>query len=322
MPAADAAWLHMDRPTNPMVVNALVRLAGVPELERVTAVIEERMVRRFPRFRQRVADPLGRTPAFEDDPFFEVGNHVHRRALPEPGDRAALETLVGELITPPLDPGKPLWHAYLIEGYGEGAALLWRIHHSIADGIALAEVMLSITDGPDAEMPRRPHRTHAEEDEGPHHGLLHDLVEGVRRDTATAAKLLASPPDAPTALRQPLSGTRRVAWTQPFPLQRVKDSCHRLRVTVNDMLLAALAATLAVAARRGRRAAGGDPRDGAGQPAAARPPGPGRARQRLRPDPARAAARRDAPGRAPAPGQQPDELAQGTPTRRRSPSAC
>ncbi len=105
--------------------------------------------------------------------------------------------------------------------------------------------MLSITDGPDAEMPRRPHRTHAEEDEGPHHGLLHDLVEGVRRDTATAAKLLASPPDAPTALRQQLSGTRRVAWTRPFPLQRVKDSCHRLRVTVNDMLLAALAASLA-----------------------------------------------------------------------------
>jgi diacylglycerol O-acyltransferase / wax synthase len=245
MPAADAAWLHMDRATNPMVVNAVIRLAETPELDRVTAVIEERMVQRFRRFRQRVADPLGRTPAFEDDPYFEIGNHVHRRALPAPGDAAALEALVGDLITPPLDPGKPLWHVYLIEGYEDGAALLWRIHHSIADGIALAEVMLSITDGPDAEAPRRPPRTHAEEDEGPHHGLLHDLVEGVRRDTATAAKLLASPPDAATALRQPLSGTRRVAWTQPFPLQRVKDSCHRLRVTVNDMLLAALAATLA-----------------------------------------------------------------------------
>ena len=245
MPAADAAWLHMDRPTNPMVVNSLVQLASPPELDRVRAVIGERMVARFPRFRRRVVDPLGRTPAFEDDPFFEIGNHVHRRALPAPGDRAALEALVGDLITPPLDPGKPLWHVYLIEGYGEGAALLWRIHHSIADGIALAEVMLSITDGPDNGMPRRPPRSHAEDEEGPHHSLLHNLVGGARRDAATVAKLLASPADAETTLRQSLSGTRRVAWSQPFTLQRVKDSCHKLRVTVNDMLLTALAATLA-----------------------------------------------------------------------------
>ena len=245
MPAADAAWLHMDRPTNPMVVNSLVQLASPPELDRVRAVIGERMVARFPRFRRRVVDPLGRTPAFEDDPFFEIGNHVHRRALPAPGDRTALEALVGDLITPPLDPGKPLWHVYLIEGYGEGAALLWRIHHSIADGIALAEVMLSITDGPDNGTPRRPPRSHAEDEEGPHHSRLHNLVGGARRDAATVAKLLASPADAETTLRQSLSGTRRVAWSQPFTLQRVKDSCHKLRVTVNDMLLTALAATLA-----------------------------------------------------------------------------
>lgn len=244
MPAADAAWLHMDRATNPMVVNALVRLGAEPDPELVTAVIEERMVRRFPRFRQRVVDPLGRTPAFEDDPFYAIGNHVHRRALPAPGDRAALEELVGDLITPPLDPGKPLWHAYLIEGYGEGAALLWRIHHSIADGIALAEVMLSIADREGERQPRQP-RPPAGADEGPHHGRLHDLLDTARRDAGTVGKLLASAADAPTALRQPLSGTRRVAWTEPFPLARVKDGCHKLRVTVNDMLLAALAASLA-----------------------------------------------------------------------------
>ena len=39
-----------------------------------------------------------------------------------------------------------MWHAYLIEGFGEGAAVLWRIHHCIADGIALARVLLSITE--------------------------------------------------------------------------------------------------------------------------------------------------------------------------------
>jgi WS/DGAT/MGAT family acyltransferase len=275
MPAADSAWLHMDSATNPMVVNAVGRLGGVPDFERLAGVIEERMVGRFPRFRQRVADRLGRAPQFEDDPFFELGNHLQRLALPAPGDRGALESLVGDLITPPLDPGKPLWHAYLIEGFDGGAALLWRIHHCIADGIALGRVMLSVADGPGAERfePPPPEPEHERGALGrlaaapgggvsagrgvagaavhestaalAHPAHLRELASGALRDASTVAKLLASPADAPTALRGPLSGTRRVAWSDPFPLDTVKDSCHRRRVTVNDLLLTALAATFA-----------------------------------------------------------------------------
>ena len=78
MPAADAAWLHMDRPTNPMVVNGLIRLGGVPDLEDVLEVIDLRLVGRFPRFRQRVVERRGRTPAFADDPGFDLRRHVER----------------------------------------------------------------------------------------------------------------------------------------------------------------------------------------------------------------------------------------------------
>ena len=42
----------------------------------------------------------------------------------------------------PLDRSRPLWEVYLIDGYGDGAAVLMRMHHCIADGIALARVML------------------------------------------------------------------------------------------------------------------------------------------------------------------------------------
>jgi WS/DGAT/MGAT family acyltransferase len=273
MPAADAAWLHMDSATNPMVVNSVVLLGGVPSYERVAGLIEERMVGLYPRFRRRVVERLGRAPAFEDDPDFAIADHLHRVALPAPGDRGALEAMVGDLITPPLDPNKPLWHAYLIEGFGDGAAMLWRIHHSIADGIALAQVMLSITDGPGVEHPEPAppaeskgalgrlasapgqaasaaravagaavHETSAALAHPDH---LRRLASDARRDAATVAKLLAAPADAPTALRRPLTGSRRVAWTEPFPLDRLKDSGHRRRVTVNDLLLTALAAALA-----------------------------------------------------------------------------
>jgi WS/DGAT/MGAT family acyltransferase len=273
LPAADAAWLHMDRPTNPMVVNGLISLGDTPELETVAEVIERRLTARFPRFRQRIVDQLGRAPAFEEDPFFDLANHLHRRVLPPPGDQAALEALVSDLITSPLDPGKPLWHAYLIESYEGGSAMLWRIHHCIADGIALAQVMLSITDGPAAarqpiaEPPAAPgaaHRLGAAAGAGAaaarnlagaaahesaatlaHPRHLAEFGAAALRDVSTAAKLVASPADPPTALRRPLAGARRVAWSQPFPLQRIKDACHRRRVTVNDLLIYALAATLA-----------------------------------------------------------------------------
>jgi WS/DGAT/MGAT family acyltransferase len=262
----------MDRPANPMVVNSLVLLGGMPEYDVVAELLEERLVRRFPRFRRRVADPLGRRPAFEDDPTFELSNHLHRLALPMPGDRGALEELIGDLIDPPLDPNRPLWHVYLIEGHEGGAAVLWRIHHCIADGIALSRVLLSVTDAVDPEI-----RAHPSPGNGPgtlrrlagvpgeaiaatrkltgtvvHEGMeslahpdhLRELAGGARRDVSTAVKLLASPADAPTSLRAPLTGTRRVVWSAPFSLAEIKEASHRRRVTINDMLVAALAAAL------------------------------------------------------------------------------
>jgi WS/DGAT/MGAT family acyltransferase len=232
------------------------------------------MVGRFPRFSQRVVDPIGRRPAFEDDPAFDLSNHLHRRALPAPGDRAALEELVSDLVTPPLDPNRPLWHAYLIEGYEGGAVVLWRIHHCIADGIALSRVLLSTTDGADLETdgealptaespPSALGRVASIPGEAAgaagrlagavaHEGMetlahpdhARELARTALQDVATTAKLIGAPADARTPLRVPLTGMRRVAWSDPVPLQAIKEAGHRRRVTINDLLLTALAAAL------------------------------------------------------------------------------
>jgi len=126
LPSADAAWLHMDTRLNPMVVNAVIWFDEPIDLARARDVVQQRLVDEFPRFRQRVAEPFGRPPRFEDDLEFDIDQHLHRIALPAPGDHRALEELVSDLITPPLDPTRPLWHTYLIEGFGEGCALLFR----------------------------------------------------------------------------------------------------------------------------------------------------------------------------------------------------
>jgi len=56
MSNADAAWLHMDRPTNLMVVNALLWFEEPVDVDRVREILRSRLVEPFPRFRQLVTE--------------------------------------------------------------------------------------------------------------------------------------------------------------------------------------------------------------------------------------------------------------------------
>ncbi len=143
----DAAWLHMEHPANLMMVTGVLTFDEPLDFTALTRVIGEGL-KPFPRFHQRVVEPrlpLG-SPRWELDPGFDLHSHVHRVALPFPGDQQALQELVSDLMSTPLDFSKPLWQFHLIEGYGSGCAVLARLHHAIADGIALIQVLLSLTD--------------------------------------------------------------------------------------------------------------------------------------------------------------------------------
>jgi diacylglycerol O-acyltransferase len=143
----DAAWLHMEDPTNLMMVTGVLLFDEPIDFGRLRAVVAERLLR-WPRFIQRVVEPrfsFG-APRWETDPHFDLRAHVHRVALAPPGGKAELEELVSDLMSAPLDFTKPLWQYHLIEGYGSGCALVCRLHHAIGDGIALVSVLLSMTD--------------------------------------------------------------------------------------------------------------------------------------------------------------------------------
>lgn len=271
MPTADTAWLRMDRPTNLMVITAVSLFDQPVDWERYRAVAQRRVVDRYPRFRQRVVEsrlPL-RAPAWEDDPDFALEHHMHHIALPAPGDQTALQELVGDLMATPLDRNRPLWQTYMVDGFGEGAATVTRIHHCVADGIALARVMLSLTDSaPDAEI----EPPEAAADGAGRSGGLGGLIGGagrlgvtvvrqgvhiatspghaaslagaIARDGATAVRLLLTPADAATAFKGDPGLSRRVAWTSSLPLTEIKRIAHANAATVNDVLLAAVTGAL------------------------------------------------------------------------------
>jgi WS/DGAT/MGAT family acyltransferase len=84
---------------------------------------------------------------WELDPKFDIRSHLHRIALPSPGNKEALQELISDLTATPLDPTKPLWQAHYIENFQNGGSVLFvRIHHCIGDGVSLIRVLLSMAD--------------------------------------------------------------------------------------------------------------------------------------------------------------------------------
>ena len=157
MTYADNFWLCMDDPANLMVITAFMEFEELVDFKRLTATVEQRLTS-FSRFRKRVVkSPYGvGSPTWEFDSHFDIRSHLHRVALPGRGDKIELQNMVGDLMTTPLDYKKPLWQVHLIENYGKGCVVLFRIHHCIADGIALVHILLSAADiDPDAPSPER-----------------------------------------------------------------------------------------------------------------------------------------------------------------------
>ncbi|MFY9639745.1 MAG: wax ester/triacylglycerol synthase domain-containing protein, partial [Rhodomicrobium sp.] len=144
MSPVDTTWLRMDRPANPMVIIGVLIVEGPVKLD----LLEERLAERFlaiPRFRQKVEIRSGEY-WWVEDPHFERFRHIKRVRLPGKGDKEELQRYIAELASEPLDKMRPLWQLRVVEHYEGGAAVVIRIHHAIADGMALVGVMMSITD--------------------------------------------------------------------------------------------------------------------------------------------------------------------------------
>ncbi len=140
----DTSWLRMDLPTNLMVIVGVLIFEGRLEVKQLKRTLENRFLA-FRRFRQKaVQDSTGAW--WEDDEAFDIDSHVHRVALPGKGGKAELQAFVSDLASTPLDFTKPLWQYHLVENYDGGSALVMRIHHCYADGIAMVQVMLSMTE--------------------------------------------------------------------------------------------------------------------------------------------------------------------------------
>jgi len=232
----DAAWLRMDRETNPLTITSVLHFDEPVDAARLEAVVRERLLA-YPRFVQRVDE--GRLVShWEPDPHFDLRNHFHRAALPSPGGRAALGELVSDLMSTPLDRSRPLWQLHCVEGYEGGSAVVMRLHHAIADGVALVGVMLSLTDeGTGLAVPS------VGAPPPPPVGAV-GMVKRIGAEAATAGRLILLPSDPASALRGALGSRKIAAWSGPIDLATIKAIARRASAKVNDVLMAAVSAAL------------------------------------------------------------------------------
>lgn len=260
MSAVDRAWLEMDGPHNPMVVSAVLDYGKVDDLEAMVRHIVERLLR-YPRFRQYV-DESGSAPLWRDGGDLLMSYHVRIFHLDDDAPAHDVAHAVARELAHPLDRALPLWRLTFFVRSDGGVTMLFRAHHALADGIALVGVLMSCTD--EAGLKSAPlarhgdllDRTLARVDAtvAQLKSVGNLVFNGVQRRQfiaehlheggealAAIGRVLTLPDDNPPALRVPLQGERRVAWTDTLEFAPIRRRARALGVKINDLFLAALA---------------------------------------------------------------------------------
>jgi len=268
--AVDTTWLRMDRPQNLMIIVGVWMVEGPVALDRLEDQLAERMLT-YRRFRQKV-EYTATGVYWRDDPHFDLAHHIKRVRLPGRGGKRALERFVGDLASEPLDFNHPLWTVHIVERYEGGAAVIFRWHHAIADGVALVGVTMALVDGPEGKARRPPP---LDEDEGWLQTLMAPVVAAINAGTQAStstlgtafglarhplrtvgylrdgagvagelAYLLMMKSDSATCFKGKPTGSKRVAWCEPLKLPEVKAVSGALGCSINDILLSCVAGAM------------------------------------------------------------------------------
>jgi len=145
--SGDALFLYLEREGMPLNVASVSIFEGHISLQGCSRFIESKLPL-IPRYRQRIAPPpfgIG-APRWEFDPEFDIRHHVHQVTLKH-GTDAEVKAIAGAILSTMLDRRHPLWDFTLIHGLqGDRTAIVTRMHHCLADGLAGVSLMNALMD--------------------------------------------------------------------------------------------------------------------------------------------------------------------------------
>jgi len=251
----------METPINPMMITVAISFNGHINYDRLVKDLGV-IVQRYRRFRQRIIRPqqIFRRPYWEDDPSSRVEDHIERIELENPSETGAVEQMVNKIMNIPLDFAHPLWQLTLVDNLPEGSIIIVRIHHCIADGISLMQVLLQMTHPAPEEQKGEPKQSEPNSNREPN--IMPTMVQSASNNTAvgvatkatagvglgyrkpTIPELIAASlrivfrmPDPPTILKKPLGQVKKAVWSEAFSVPEIKKIAQSRQATINDVLM-------------------------------------------------------------------------------------
>lgn len=251
MSASDSVMWTIERdPQLRSTVLALCLFDRLPDMVQLRARIQD-ATSRLPRLRQRV-EPAGLgslTPRWVDDSGFDPRYHFREIAAPDPGPDRWLLDFAGTLAEGGFDRTRPPWEIVVVGGLHDGAAaLLFKLHHSLTDGVGGMQLLAAILDEGGELPPSRPRP-------GPVNNLARCVagaitnpagaVTGGLRTAASVARLLA--PAGPR--RSPVMVGHGTNWrydTIDRPFGAFRSAAAGSGHSVNDVFVAGVTGGLRI----------------------------------------------------------------------------
>ncbi|MCD2146657.1 WS/DGAT domain-containing protein [Gordonia paraffinivorans] len=260
MTGPDALMLNMESASNPMHTLKVAVLdtsrRGRPvELAELAALLPQ-YLGKFPRATQRIQWVRGCSarPYWVPDTDFDVTRHLDERRVSAPGRRADLDAVLSDLAVEQLDRDHPLWALTLVHGLEGGRqAIVVRVHHAVADGLAVLNTFMAATAEPGHAVEPAPVAVPADDVDtralsrsarAESRRLARELpalVKAVRRSVAQRRKVenadrIPKPFTARRTSFNSRSGATRVCASADIPLYAVQQIALAANTTVNGAL--------------------------------------------------------------------------------------
>jgi diacylglycerol O-acyltransferase len=271
--------LDDDQPARRPIITIVVMFDRGPDPAALAERVE-RLSRRLPRFRARVAPSRLPTapPRWESDPDFDLSRHLRTVVASQPISLEYLLRLAEPVASDLLDRGRPPWQICLVGDLHGGGALIVQLHHTFTDGLGAMKVASELFDLERQPPPRVAEPAPADPrpwpDQGrpsPHEGVWEDLAYEAERSVDVARRLI---PWATSGIRDAVVDPERrcrstlellQSWrglagaaSRPgspilagrstgtrfaaleFPLSELRSAARRAGGTINDVFLAAV----------------------------------------------------------------------------------
>ncbi len=211
----DATLLFIETASTTSTVGLICRFDGPIPFDEYVRDFRRCRIQRLPRFSQVIA-PVPLTlnfPTWEDDPNFNLDDHLHEISLAPPVAERDLMAEVSRLVDPRIDFSRSPWNIYIVNGLEDGgSAVVFHMHHCVSDGVGFIKVLQGVfdfeptpfnADAPEEPWPQAP----------PLPGPLRRVGRGVRdRFTRRPAKTLSDEAGADAAAQKAADKERSKAF--------------------------------------------------------------------------------------------------------------